>query len=79
LKKVENQLKYEYCGVLQEHISAFVIMKRAVGYKYNTEAALLRRFDVFTLDFSIPQDRLPKDVVLAWSQKRPYFSVSSKT
>jgi len=74
LKKVENQLDYEYCGALKNHCRDFVKMKRAVGYKYNSEAAELKRFDAFSLAFSIPRDTLPKDVVLAWSQKRPYES-----
>jgi hypothetical protein len=43
LKKLENRIEYEYCGVLKEHLRDFVKMKRAVGYKYNSETALLKR------------------------------------
>jgi integrase len=74
LKKLENRVDFEYCGVLQQHFRDFVKMKRAIGYKYNAEAALLKIFDKFTLDFHLPKNSLPKNVVSEWSVKRPHES-----
>lgn len=74
MKKTESQLDYEYHGALKDHCREFVRMKRAIGYKYNVEAALLRQFDTFTLGFTMPEGRLPKHVVLAWGEKRPHES-----
>ena len=39
-----------YEGPFKEHIQNHVELKRAVGYKYDTDAAHLKRFDQFTLE-----------------------------
>ena len=50
-----------YSGPFKDHIKRFVDLKQAVGYKYLTETAHLKRFDTFTIGVygrnSYPTDR----------------------
>ena len=75
----EEKIKdYPYCGNLAELIKAFVDEKRAVGYKYNTEAKCLNRFSKFTLDFDLSPNTLTKEVVEAWISKQSTDSERSQ-
>jgi integrase len=66
--------EYEYYGVLAPFCKALVDEKRAVGYKYKTEAELLSRFSYFTKSFDISPMTLPREVVKAWIAPRPMES-----
>lgn len=61
----------EYISAFAPYISGLIEEKRALGYKYGNESAILRRFDVFC------QERFPNEAVLnhaimmAWAEKRP--------
>ena len=39
-----------YVGPFKHHIQNYVELKKAVGYKYDTEASHLKRFDRFTVE-----------------------------
>ncbi len=42
-----------YEGPFKDHIKNHVELKRAVGYKYDTDAGNLRRFDRFTVNIRL--------------------------
>ena len=53
-------------GPFGKHIQDFIQLKKAIGYKYDTEAGHLKRFDSFTLENYPSADRLTKEIVLDW-------------
>jgi len=61
----------EFRSSLAPHFSEFLAMKKALGYKYDSGAELLKRFDRFCCNFSTATPSLPKDIVLSWIAKRP--------
>lgn len=65
-----NEIIYE--GPFKNHIKNHVELKRAVGYKYDTDAAHLKRFDRFTLEKYPYTSVLTKEIVLDWCSKKTY-------
>lgn len=65
-----NEIIYE--GPFKDHIQSHVELKRAVGYKYDTDARHLKRFDLFTLDKHPCATTLTKEIVLEWCAKTAY-------
>lgn len=61
-----------YEGPFGKYIQDFVQLKKAIGYKYDTEARHLKRFDEFTIDKYPLANRLSKEIVLDWGKKRSY-------
>jgi integrase/recombinase XerD len=61
-----------YEGPFKGHIKNHVELKRAVGYKYDAEAAQLKRFDRFTLEKYPCATVLTKEIVLDWCSKKTY-------
>jgi hypothetical protein len=49
-----------------------VALRQAIGYKFDTEAANLKRFDRFTLEKYPEATILTKAIVLDWCKKRDY-------
>lgn len=56
---------------LQEHIQALIRQKQSLGYKYDSSARTLFKFDQFCMAFGCSEPRLSKELVQAWIQKRP--------
>lgn len=61
-----------YEGPFKDHIRNHVELKRAVGYKYDTDAGHLKRFDRWTLGKYPEATALTKAIVLDWCSKKPY-------
>ena len=61
-----------YKGPFKEHIQNHIKLKKAVGYKYDTEAIHLKRFDKFILEKYPDATKLTKEIVLDWCSKKPY-------
>lgn len=61
-----------YEGPFKSHIKNHVELKQAVGYKYDTEAGHLKRFDRFTLKNYHMATALTKEIVLNWCNKKSY-------
>ena len=59
-----------YSSSLSYMITGFVEEKRAVGYRYNTEASILKRFDNFLIQKGFAGEILTKEMVLLWTEKR---------
>lgn len=51
-------------------LTGFIEEKRAVGYKYETEASILKRLDIFLIRQNFNDRVLTKEIVLLWSEKR---------
>ncbi len=61
-----------YLGPFKKHLQNHIEIKKALGYKYDTEAEHLIRFDRFTMQ-KCPNARvLTKETVLEWCSKRAY-------
>lgn len=61
-----------YRGPLKDHIQNYIELKKAIGYKYDTEAGHLKRFDQFTLEKYPESATLTKEIVLDWCRKKDY-------
>jgi integrase len=61
-----------YKGPFKEHLQSYIELKQAIGYKYDTEADHLKRFDRFTLEKYPEVTVLTKEIVLDWCSKKAY-------
>ena len=61
-----------YIGPFKDHIHNYVKLKQAVGYKFETDASHLKRFDRFTLEKYPETTVLTKEIVLDWCSKKTY-------
>ena len=59
-----------FVGAFSELLEAFVEHKRTLGYKYDTTRGTLQRFSIFTLNYSIENKVLGKQVVTDWILRR---------
>jgi len=66
----DNRIEFEYTGQLAGLIADFILHKRALGFKYSTEARLLRIFSEFSAGYDLSECKLPKDLVSDWSERR---------
>lgn len=67
-----------YEGPFKEHIQSHIELKRAVGYKYDSDAEHLKRFDRFTLEKHPHATTLTKEIVLDWCSKKTYESQANQ-
>lgn len=63
--------KFVYNSPFQAFIQAVIRQKHSLGYKYDSSARMLYRFDRFCLTYGCTEPVLSKQLVHAWSQKRP--------
>lgn len=61
----------EYLSVFADHILGLIEQKRSLGYKYESQPAILKRFDTFCLEHHPNETELNRDIVLDWAVKRP--------
>ncbi len=60
-------------------IAGYIEEMRAVGYKYNKSSSLLKRFDTFAAKENLMEQKLPKELVLLWTEKKPNETASTRT
>src|SRR5690625_1941948 len=65
-------------SILGELITGYIDEKRAVGYKYQKGASLLKQFDTLVDKENRVKMKLPKELVLLWTGKRPNETVSTR-
>ncbi len=65
-----SEILYE--GPFKNHIQNHVELKKAIGYKYDTDSRHLKRFDRFTMKKYQNATELSKEIVLNWCSKKPY-------
>lgn len=61
----------EYTSVFAPYIVGLIEQKRALGYRYGSEPAILRRFDTFCTERYSHETALTREVMLDWAVKRP--------
>ena len=61
----------EYTSAFASYITGLIEQKRALGYKYGCEPAILRRFDTFCLERHPDETVLNHDVMADWAARRP--------
>lgn len=65
-------------SILGELITGFIEEKRAVGYKYKKGSSLLKRFDTLAAKEDLLEMKLPKELVLLWTEKKPNETDSTR-
>lgn len=63
-----------FSGPLKTVCTDFVTLKRAIGYKYNTQAQILKRFDNFAAKINSSGNRITKELMDAWNRKTAHES-----
>ncbi|MCF8011049.1 MAG: tyrosine-type recombinase/integrase [Clostridiales bacterium] len=58
-------------SILGELITGYIEEKRAVGYKYIKGFSLLKQFDTLAVKEHLMEKKLPKALVLLWTEKKP--------
>lgn len=61
----------EFVGHFANLLKDFVALKRSLGFRYESEAGELYRFSKFTVLFGLSEPVLTKELVRAWSARRP--------
>jgi integrase len=61
----------EYSSTFASYITGLIEQKRALGYKYYVEAAILKRFDTFCQERHLSEIILNHAVVMDWATRRP--------
>jgi integrase/recombinase XerD len=70
--------KIIYESSFKNHIKSHIDLKQAVGYKYETDADQLKRFDRFALENYPLATSLTKEMVLNWCSKKTYESQANQ-
>ena len=60
----------EYSSMFCEHIIGLIAQKRSMGYLYQSEAGILRRFDRFCAEHYPDVSILSNEIALHWSRQR---------
>lgn len=68
-----------YVGPFKGHLQNYIELKRAVGYKFDTEAGRLKCFDKFTHEKYPEVDGLTKEIVLDWCAKKTYEAQANQS
>lgn len=69
---------HEYTGLFGKHIADHIALKQALGFRYETEASHLKRFDEFTQTFYPQSMELTREMVLAWCEKKKVETQASQ-
>lgn len=67
----------EFHGVFARQLAGLVAEKKALGLKYGEQERILHIFDDLSLEFDCSKG-LPKELVLAFVEKRPHWSQSTQ-
>ncbi len=67
----QRETTIQFISSFADYLHKFLNEKRALGYKYKREAYLLRELDKF-LNANAVISNFSKELVLAWTQKRPH-------
>jgi len=69
---------HEYTGPFGKHIANHIALKQALGFRYETEASHLKRFDEFTQTFYPQSTKLTREMVLAWCERKKLETQASQ-
>lgn len=65
-------------SVFSHLLTGYIGEKRAVGYKYNKAASLLKQFDSLADKENVVERELSKNLVIRWTEKRPNETSSTR-
>ncbi|MGP4074017.1 tyrosine-type recombinase/integrase [Piscibacillus sp. B03] len=65
-------------SILGKLIAGYIEEKKAVGYKYKKSSSLLKQFDTLVANENLLEMKLPKELVLIWTEKRSNETVSTR-
>jgi len=68
-----------FIGPFKKEMQDFISVKRAIGYKYNTEPGILKRFDTFLAENYSSITSLTKEAVTQWCAKTTYEATANQT
>ncbi len=69
--------KFHFNSPFQQLIRESICQKQSLGYKYDSSARTLYKFDLFCLAYGCTEPVLSKTLILAWIQKRPNESLAT--
>lgn len=69
--------EFSYNSPLQEFIKGMIGEKRSLGYKYDSSARVLYKFDQFCLTYGCVEAVITKKLIYAWIQKKPSESLAT--
>ena len=61
----------DFVGVFADLAKSFISYKQSIGFKYESETGTMSRFTKFADNLGITEPILTKELVLAWTEKRP--------
>ena len=64
--------EFGFIGPLKDEMSTFILLKRSIGNKYETEVGVLKRFDRYLARNYPTITGLSKETVTAWCAKQPH-------
>lgn len=64
-------------SIFRDEFTSLISLKRAMGFKYETDAMAFRRIDRFLCDSGLSEKRIPKELCDLWCRKRSYESDSN--
>jgi integrase/recombinase XerD len=67
-----------FISPFHKEIKEFIALKRAIGYKYLTEAGILRRFDSFLSDNYHTLDSLTKEAITRWCARTSHETAANQ-
>lgn len=68
----------EFKGIFANLCLQFLAYKKSLGFKYDSETKALSRFSMFSDAYGVSELSLGKELVLAWTKKRPGEAVKSQ-
>lgn len=70
-------LEVKFNSIFQDEFINLVSLKRAIGFKYEADAAAFRRIDTFFCDNGLSEKQISKELCGLWCRKRSYESDSN--
>jgi len=70
---------YIFCSMLANYLQGFIDYKRALGYKYNVEAYVLKRFDTYWRENIGDSTDITRESLLGWMERSPREGVTSRS
>ena len=74
-----SKMTMNFKGPFSELIQEFIEFKRSMGFKYIKEEQYLQHFSEFSLQFSLKEPILTKEISDAWCIKRPHENQRNNT
>jgi len=66
-----------FISTFAPYIIGLIEQKQALGYKYQSEQSILRRFDLYCLEHHPLATKLTNEIITEWAIKRPNESLST--